>query len=996
MALGIRTVSDETNRTRILAQSGTLVNHMLLPQLFTCIETRFGLQSTPMYTAHRISVTRNPDMLSLSSPLALPALCVALLTSFTFSGPAHAQKTPPTSPKTALTNAIGMELAAIPAGEFLMGSLDSDTKANADEKPQHLVKITTPFFIGVYEVTQEEYEKVMGANPSFFAKTGRGPEKVAGLDTRRFPVEFIRAELADAFCKKLSDLPEEKAAGRVYRLPTEAEWEYACRAGGSTSFHYGDSLSSLQANFNGNFPSPDAGKGPYIARPIPVGSYEPNEFGLYDMHGNVSEWCLDNYHDDFYKNSPTEDPLDEGSSGDRTVRGGSWGSDANNCRSRHRYNVLPVRRYQSRGFRVVMRVATESELQEVAEKKELASEKIELSEADIIFQAKVRPLLETYCTECHGGAAPAGDVALDQVDGAAHVATTGRTQWKRVWGQLVARAMPPPDENQPDEAEFDFLTAWIDTTLSSLDCGELTDPGHEPIRRLTRNEYKNTIRDLLGVDFEAADDFPADDIGATGDALSLPPILMESYLSAAGEIASIAIANDGRRIGDDDPRPRRVLVVRPDHQISREEAAHQVLSRLMSHAFRRPATDLELERILRLVVDRVFEQGGSFEEAMEVALQVTLVSPHFLFKVEIDPKKNDPKEVRLLNDYELATRTSYFLWSSMPDDQLLYAAARGTLRENLKQEVARMLKDPKALALVQDFGGHSWLQLPKLQSVTPDQQLFPEFDDELRQAMKTESELFLTALLREDRSIVDLIDADFTFVNERLARHYDLPIAASKAPPIPKAEFRRVSLAGSHLGGVITQASVMTLTANPDRTSPVKRGKWIMENILGTPPPAPPPGASEFAENGKSVTSGSLRERMETHRANPRCSVCHEEMDSLGFALENFDAIGRWRTHDGAITIDPSGTLPDGHSFQGPGQLKDLLSTHRKDGFTVCFIEKMLSYALGRELEYFDQCTVQTIKKALSEDGYKFSTLVTQIVESEPFQKRRARRRSDP
>ena len=898
---------------------------------------------------------------------------------------------------TIMTNSVGMELVAIPEGAFLMGSTDDSQYANDDEKPQHPVKITRPFFMGVYEVTQEEYEKVMGVNPSFFSAGGRGPEKVVGIDTRRFPVEFLRAEDADAFCKKLSELPSEKAARRVYRLPSEAEWEYACRAGTSTEFHYGETLSSVEANFNGGLPSPGAEKGPYLRRPVEVGSYKPNAFGLYDMHGNVWEWCTDSYHADFYKNAPAENPIDKAPSGDRVVRGGSWGSDAMDCRSRLRYNVLPVRRYQTRGFRVVMRIATETEIaaeveaaKKKAEEASAAAEKLDPTKAAkvAVFQKEVRPLLKKYCTECHGGAAPAGDLALDQYVRREQIATTGRAAWKRVWGQLVARAMPPEEEKQLEDSEFEFLTQWVDETLADIDCSGPADPGHEPIRRLTRSEYENTIRDLLNVAFEAAGAFPGDDTGATGDALSLPPVLMEAYLSAAEEIAPQAIELDLRAMRDD--RPALIFVAWPSEEVSREKAAHAIVDRLMSRAFRRPASDLEIERLLRLVVDRAHEQGSSFEETMELALQVILASPNFLFKVETDPKPKDSETVRDVDEYELATRMSYFLWSSMPDEELTRLAQENRLRENLRLQIGRMLNDPKASALVRDFGGKVWLQLPQLEHTAPDGNLFPQFDTELRVSMRTESEMFLEAILREDRSILELVNADFTFVNLRLARHYGMPEEG-----ISRA-FQRVGLGSARRGGVITQGSVLTLTSNPDRTSPVKRGKWIMENILGTPPPSPPPGASEFAQEQKSAAPESMRERMELHRENPRCSVCHEEMDSLGFALENFDAIGRWRTHEGELPIDSSGVLPGGESFQGPSELKGVLRDRRRDGFVVCFVEKMLSYALGRELEYFDQCAVDRLTKMLAEDGYRFSALVTSIIESDPFQKRRGRRRSTP
>jgi len=903
---------------------------------------------------------------------------------------AYSQELSAGSPRATTTNSIGMQLVKISGGEFMMGASETNMDADDDEKPQHQVKINQSFFMGVFEVTQEEYEKVVGDNPSYFAKTGRGPEKVAGLDTRRFPVEFIEWERARDFCEKLSELPNEKAARRVYRLPTEAEWEYACRAGNASAFAFGDSLSSTQANFNGAFPSEGAEKGPYLGRPTVVGSYEPNRFGLYDMHGNVSEWCADNYHADYYSNSPADDPLDEAGSSDKVVRGGNWGSDALNCRSRYRFSVLPVRRYQSRGFRVLMKQTSESE--PIVDNAHPVMEDSEPNEQEVVFQSQVRPLLKTHCIECHTGADPAGDIALDQFEHASQVATTGRKQWQRVLGQLVARAMPPTDKPQLDDAQIEFLSQWIDTTLSSIDCSQPSDPGHESIRRLTRNEYENTIRDLVKIDFAAAEDFPADDTGATGDALSLPPLLMESYLAAAEKIAAAATAEDLIRVSEGhDPL---IFITQPNAENTREQAAHEVLQKLMSRVFRRPVTDLELERILRLVVDRAHEQGSSFDECIELALQVILVSPHFLFKVETDPNPNDSETVRSLTEYELATRMSYFLWSSMPDEELTEHAKQKTLSENIESQVTRMLRDPRAEALVVDFGGHAWLQLPKLLSIMPDQNRFPEFDDELRQAMRTESELFFAAVMREDRSVLDLIDADFTYVNERLSRHYEIPQV--DLPDFHGKEFQRISLSSAQRGGVITQASVLTLTSNPDRTSPVKRGKWIMENILGTPPAAPPPGASEFVDNDGSVLSESLRVRMEQHRKDPHCAVCHQQMDSLGFALENFDAIGRWRSHDGDYPVDSSGVLPDGAVFNGPDQLRMVLSEQRREEFVGCFLEKMLGYALGRELEYHDQCAVRQLTKTLSQEGYRFSSLVTEIVNSEPFRKRRGRRTSEP
>ncbi len=891
----------------------------------------------------------------------------------------------PAKPGRVVTNLIGMKLVEIPAAGFLMGSTDAAQHANDDEKPQHRVKLTKPFYMGIYEVTQAEYEQVMGDNPSYFSKTieqlpvdsntGKGWAAVEGLDTSRFPVDRAKGNKAVEFCRKLSEFPDEKAAGRVYRLPTEAQWEYACRAGKTTDFSFGDSLSSLQANMNGNLPSAGAEKGPYLGRPTTVGSYRPNEFGLYDMHGNVSEWCFDQYDLNYYQRSPLEDPGEPGKSY-RVFRGGSWANDAVSCRSAYRDNSIDAYGYRTRGFRIVL-----------AEWRELpAAQPTEADKLDLVFHDKVRPFLKNYCFKCHSSDSPEGDLALDVFEHASEVATTGRRRWKQIRDKLLAGTMPPEDQKQPSKEETDLTKRWIEDTLAKIHYAGAPDPGHETIRRLNRAEYQNTIRDLLGIDFKTADKFPADDVGATGAALSLAPIQMEKYVAAAEQISKQAVA-----VSEGKPKNleayRRIFVALPDGKRMWPETARKILTNLASRAYRRPATESDVSRLLQIVED-VYQESSSFEAGIGAALKAILVSPHFLFKVELDPHPNDPKAIRALNEFELATRMSYFLWSSMPDEELTQHARTGTLRSNLQAQSLRMLKDRKARAFTEHFAGQ-WLQLPKLQSAEPDKRRFPEFDDALRDAMRTETQMFFTAIVREDRSLLELIDADFTFLNGRLARHYGIA-------GVEGDEFRRVALGETLRGGLLMQASVLTLTSNPDRSSPVKRGKWIMETILGTPPPPPPPGVSELDDQEQAVASGSFRERMEQHRRNPSCALCHTKMDALGFAFENFDAIGRWRSTDGTFPIDPSGILPGGQKFEGPRQLKAILRGPRKHEFIRCFTEKMLASALGRELEYYDEPTLEQTVHALSQNGYKFSTLVVKIVTSNPFLKRRGRRKGSP
>jgi hypothetical protein len=409
----------------------------------------------------------------------------------------------------------------------------------------------------------------------------------------------------------------------------------------------------------------------------------------------------------------------------------------------------------------------------------------------------------------------------------------------------------------------------------------------------------------------------------------------------------------------------------------RPYSARLILGNLIRRAWRRPAAPGEIERLLRLV-EMAQENGDTFEQGIQLALQAVLVSPHFLFRIERHPDPANPTAVRPISDFELATRLSYFLWASMPDDPLYAAAANGALRkpEVLEAQVRRMLRNPRSDALIDSFAGQ-WLQLRNLESHQPDPARFPDFDDELRQAMIQETRLFFRTLLREDRSILDLLGAGFTFLNERLARHYGLPGVQGK-------EFRRVNLSTDQRRGILTHASVLTVSSYPTRTSPVIRGKWLLENILGAPPPPPPPDVP-ILEEAAIGTKASLREQFEQHRKDPTCGACHNRMDPLGFGMENYDAIGRWRTMDGKFPIDASGTLPDGRKFQRPADLIAILSTE-KEAFAETVAEKMLTYALGRGLESYDKPAVQSISRRLAAGDYRFSRLVVEIARSLPFQ----------
>ncbi len=596
------------------------------------------------------------------------------------------------------------------------------------------------------------------------------------------------------------------------------------------------------------------------------------------------------------------------------------------------------------------------------------------------FTNSVKPLLEQYCYDCHGGGMKKGDLALDVYPDEAALLQDRRT-WEKILSNVRNHVMPPEKKPQPTESERDRMTGWIESDIFRMDCAN-PDPGRVTIRRLNRAEYNNTIRDLVGVNFQPADSFPPDDSGYgfdnIGDVLSLPPVLLEKYLAAAEKIMNAAI------VTDTSPHPlpethRRIFFRRPTPETKRE-CALEIIGQFAKRAYRRPVAESELNRLLKLF-ERAEAGGDNFEAGVKIALEAVLVSPHFLFRGEIQPEPDNPKSVHPVNQFALASRLSYFLWSTMPDDELFAQAESGTLRKNLSTQVRRMLRHPKAGALVENFAGQ-WLQIRDLQLVKPDWEQFPEFDRALRAAMKKETELYFEHIMREDRSVLEFLDSDYTFVNGRLARHYGLP-------NVEGDDFQRVSLRGTPRGGVLTHASVLTVTSNPTRTSPVKRGKWVLENILGTPPPPPPPDVPELNEKKEAVLSGSLRQRTEQHREKPMCASCHARMDPLGFGFENFNAIGGWREKDGKFPIDPSGQLVSGESFNGPTELRSILVKRKKEEFVRCLAEKLLTYGLGRGLELYDRCAVNQIVKGLAQNGDTFSALVREIAVSAPFQMRR-------
>ena len=425
---------------------------------------------------------------------------------------------------------------------------------------------------------------------------------------------------------------------------------------------------------------------------------------------------------------------------------------------------------------------------------------------------------------------------------------------------------------------------------------------------------------------------------------------------------------------------RRIFVCRPAADEPEEPCARRILQRLARRAYRRPVTAADIDPLLDLfAMGRA--DGQRFEDGIEMALSGVLVSPSFLFRAPRAPDDAEPGSAVPLSDNDLASRLSFFLWSSIPDEELLDLAERGRLRDStvLDGQIARMLADPRAGALVENFGGQ-WLHLRNVADWTPDPVRFADFDDSLRYAFERETALFLEHLIREDRSVLELIDADYTFLNERLADFYGVD-------GVNGGYFRRVPLAGTGRGGVLTHGSVLMVTSYPTRTSPVLRGKWVLENLLGAPPPPPPPDVPAL-DAGAETSAGSLREALERHRANPACAACHAKLDPLGFALENFDAVGAYRTEDDGVTVEASGALPDGTLVDGPAGLRRVLRD-RRDEFVETLAAKLLTYAIGRGLESYDQPAVREIRRRVEAADYRFSALVSAIVDSVPFRLRR-------
>ena len=763
------------------------------------------------------------------------------------------------------------------------------------------------------------------------------------------------------------------------------------------------------------------------------------------------------------------------------------------------------------------------------------------------FQKTVQPILSQYCYDCHADGANKGNVALDQFKSDQDI-QKNRELWWKVLKNLRAGIMPPQKKDRPNENEKVQLANWIKYEAFGIDAKD-PDPGRVTIRRLNRVEYRNTIRDLMGVDFNTTEEFPPDDTGygfdTIGDVLSISPMLLEKYMQAAEKIVGEAVptvartmpekqmpgsrfrSNDltasgtklsfiqpisisattkiqhegdyhlvlnmavrsefdfdastcdlvlkvdgteqwrhalkwgaGRKIqfeldqhwaaGERElafevqptnvsprkqapyvqivsvdlrgPKDRKYWIPsknfyrffskeQPPKDKAEERAyARQVLSAFTKKAFRRPADDLTLDRLVQIAEQVYSQPRKSFEDGIKESMVAVLSSPRFLFRVEQGASASGNQRSVLVDEYSLASRLSYFLWSTMPDDQLFSLADRGELRKNLPAQLKRMMEDPRSSSMIENFAGQ-WLQLRDVEGVNinarvvfaqdnarPSSQPASrpagfrrfgrppiELDDQLRTAMRREVELMFTSIVKDDRSLSELLECNYTYVNEKLAKLYNIE-------GIKGIDMQRVELPpDSPRGGLLTSGAFLVVTSNPTRTSPVKRGQFILDNVLGMPQPPPPADIPPLEESDKLVKghNPSFREVLEMHRSKPLCRSCHSRMDPLGLSLENFNALGMWRERERGLPIDASGQLITGEKFQNIRQLKEILKRNHLTDFYRCVTEKLLTYALGRGLDENDVETVDRIVDRLNRDNGRFSALLYGVVESTPFQKRR-------
>ncbi len=586
--------------------------------------------------------------------------------------------------------------------------------------------------------------------------------------------------------------------------------------------------------------------------------------------------------------------------------------------------------------------------------------------------------LKTYCLACHQGKSPAAGLNVTQLSTAESFRDRG-PNWSTIYTRVRNSEMPPRGAPAPASEQRELFTTWVHDALKTEACADGITPGRAPLRRLNRTEYSATIRDLLDLHLDLSPMLPADGAGGEGfdnaaETLFLSPIHAEKFLDAAKKALEFAAKDKRSRA--------KFLIATPGPGASPRQAARTILEAFLPRAFRHPVDPADLQVYLALF-DSSQKAGQSFDDSILFALKGVLVSPQFLFRAE---PPNPSPEPRLLDNYSLATRLSYFLWGSTPDSLLVALAGAGKLQdpEILEGQVARMLRNTKSFDFVQSFV-EQWLGTRALaQNVHPDAKLFPVYtaDEEVQGDVRYQPVLFFREIVANDLSLLNLLDSNFTMATKKLQKLYGLDV---KLPHPDHAQSpQRIELPpDSHRGGLLGMSAVLAISSHPQRTSPVLRGKWILDSILGTPPPPPPPNVPAL-EASAGATPHTVREMLNQHRANPVCASCHSRIDPLGFALENYDAIGQWRTQDTGKPVDTQGELPDGTKFEGPEQLKAVL-LDKKDLFIRNLTNKMLGYALGRGLTLRDSCVVDGIVAEVEKNNYSGQALINSIVMSMPF-----------
>jgi len=610
------------------------------------------------------------------------------------------------------------------------------------------------------------------------------------------------------------------------------------------------------------------------------------------------------------------------------------------------------------------------------------------------YAKDIMPIIQSRCVECHSGEDADGEFDLSRFTMGERAAQAGDV-WERVARRIRQNEMPPEGSPGLNDRQKGAFNGWLDSRPDQDLCNQLASDetqawyrGHVMSRRLTRTEYRNAIQDLVGLDLKPHELPPSDGAGGegfdtVGDALFTSPIHLEAYLVAADRIIESALPDTMADASVEVAAARDAFLegqpslLDPDQTVESREAARHCIQRFARRAWRRPVAEEEVKRLLD-IYDSALKRKKNPLAALREPLKAVLVSPHFLFVVESESAGG----VQRITEHQLATRLALLIWSSIPDDRLLNLADQGKLFEEaiLRQEVRRMLADPRALALGENFG-LQWLGLREFgNGPKPDAEVFPQFNDALAADMRQEAILTVANVFRDDKPLAHLVDAQYIYANGRLANYYGL-----KANN--ESTWQRVELSDRKRGGVMTMASVLTSASYPRRTSPVLRGRWILEEVLGSRVPPPPPNVPALEESHEETKNLTLRERLEVHRQKAECASCHNRMDPLGFGLENFDGIGRWRDSDNGQPIDAQGKLPSGDTFRGPEELKTVILKRRGE-FQKHFVRKLIGFAYGRALNKFDQCVVDHCLQQLKANDSKAAVLIEEIALSFPFQHR--------